>query len=71
MLTANALPESMTEANNLGATEYLKKPFSPERLLQTIKSFLPLPQSPSAIEEQSYPPPRHYLAGPDSALLLA
>ncbi|HRI38109.1 MAG TPA: response regulator, partial [Nitrospira sp.] len=55
MLTANTLPESMTEANNLGATEYLRKPFSTERLLQIIESFLPLPQttSPSPIDEQS------------------
>jgi CheY-like chemotaxis protein len=54
MLTANGQPESMIEATTLGATEYLKKPFSPERLLQSIESFLPLPQAhpPSAIEEQ-------------------
>jgi CheY-like chemotaxis protein len=54
MLTANGQPESMNEAATLGATEYLKKPFSPERLLQTIESLLLLPQAhpPSAIEEQ-------------------
>lgn len=55
MLTANTLSESITEANNLGATEYLRTPFSPERLLQIIESFLPLPQTtpPSPIDGQS------------------
>lgn len=43
MLTANGRPESIVEATTLGATEYLKKPFSPDRLLQTIKSLLPGP----------------------------
>ena len=45
MLTANGQPESIAEATNLGATEYLKKPFSPERLLKTIQLFLPIPQA--------------------------
>jgi DNA-binding response OmpR family regulator len=41
MLTADGHPESMAEAISLGATEYLKKPFSPERLLRIIESLLP------------------------------
>lgn len=44
MLTANSRPETMTEATNLGATEYLKKPFSQERLMAAIEPFMPKPQ---------------------------
>jgi DNA-binding response OmpR family regulator len=43
MLTANGRPESIAEATTLGATEYLKKPFSPEHLLRTVASFVPRP----------------------------
>jgi len=43
MLTANGRPESMAEATTLGATEYLKKPFTPEHLLRTVASFMPRP----------------------------
>lgn len=43
MLTTNGHPESTAEATTLGATEYLKKPFSAEHLLRTIASFMPRP----------------------------
>jgi CheY-like chemotaxis protein len=43
MLTANGRPESIAEATTLGATEYLKKPFSPDHLLRTVASFVPRP----------------------------
>ena len=43
MLTANGRPESMAEATTLGATEYLKKPFTPEHLLRTVASFMSKP----------------------------
>ncbi len=45
MLTANGRPESIAEATSLGATEYLKKPFSPEHLLRTIASFVLKPSA--------------------------
>ncbi len=45
MLTANGRPESIAEATSLGATEYLKKPFSPEHLLRTVASFVPKPST--------------------------
>ncbi len=45
MLTANGRPESIVEATTLGATEYLKKPFSPEHLLRTVASFIPKPST--------------------------
>lgn len=41
MLTADTRLDTIAKATNLGATEYLKKPFSPERLLKAIKPFLP------------------------------
>lgn len=41
MLTANGRPESIAEATTLGATEYLKKPFSPDHLLRTVASCMP------------------------------
>ena len=50
MLTANGRPESMAEATTLGATEYLKKPFSPEHLLRTVASFVPKPSTQPASE---------------------
>ena len=43
MLTADTRPLMMAKATDLGATEYLKKPFSPERLLRAIEPFLPSP----------------------------
>ncbi|NGZ01948.1 MAG: hypothetical protein CV090_02720 [Nitrospira sp. WS238] len=43
MLTANGRPESIAEATTLGATEYLKKPFTPEHLLRTVASCMPRP----------------------------
>jgi len=51
MLTTNSRTESMVEAINLGATEYLTKPFSPERLLKTVQSFLPIPLTYSCLDE--------------------
>lgn len=45
MLTANGRPESIAEATTLGATEYLKKPFSPDHLLRTVASFVPEPSA--------------------------
>lgn len=45
MLTANGRPESIAEATTLGATEYLKKPFSPDHLLRTVASFVPEPNA--------------------------
>ncbi|HMS83958.1 MAG TPA: response regulator [Nitrospira sp.] len=46
MLTADTSIETMAEATNLGATEYLKKPFSKKHLLQTIERFIPCPHTP-------------------------
>lgn len=40
ILSADARPETMAEAASLGATEYLNKPFSQERLLKSIEPFL-------------------------------
>lgn len=45
MLTANGRPEAIAEATTLGATEYLKKPFSAEHLLRTVASFMPRPNT--------------------------
>jgi CheY-like chemotaxis protein len=45
MLTANGRPEAIAEATTLGATEYLKIPFSPEHLLRTVASFVPEPST--------------------------
>jgi len=39
-LTADSRTETMTEAANLGATEYVQKPFSAERLLKSVHRFL-------------------------------
>lgn len=50
MLTANGRPESMAEATTLGATEYLKKPFTPEHLLRTVASFMSKPTTQPAPE---------------------
>lgn len=43
ILTADMSTDTMIEATNLGATEYLKKPFSQERLMRAIEPFLPIP----------------------------
>lgn len=43
MLTADTRPVTMAKATDLGATEYLRKPFSPERLLKAIEPFWPRP----------------------------
>ena len=43
LLTANTQVETMIEASLLGATEYVQKPFSAERLLKSIRPFLPGP----------------------------
>lgn len=45
LLTADSRPETMVEAASLGATEYVQKPFIPERLLKSIHLFLPSPGS--------------------------
>ncbi len=50
MLTADGRPESIAEATTLGATEYLKKPFSPDHLLRTVASFVPEPRAQSTPE---------------------
>lgn len=54
MLTANGRPESIDEATTLGAAEYLKKPFSPDRLLQVVNSLMPTVGAPPSWES----PPR-------------
>ena len=41
ILTSDARPATMVEAANLGATEYVQKPFVEERLLAAIHQFLP------------------------------
>ena len=61
MLTANGRPESMAEATTLGATEYLKKPFTPEHLLRTVASFMPRPTTQPAPEVV----PSHFNSTPD------
>ncbi len=43
ILSADTRIETMAEATNLGATEYLKKPFSQERLMKAVELFLPRP----------------------------
>jgi DNA-binding response OmpR family regulator len=43
ILSADMSTDTMVEATNLGATEYLKKPFSQERLMKAIEPFLPKP----------------------------
>ena len=37
MLTAKGLPEDMTDAKELGATQFLKKPFDPAELAELVK----------------------------------
>ncbi len=41
LLTADTRNATMAEAANLGATEYVQKPFVEERLLASIHQFLP------------------------------
>lgn len=41
VLTADSRAETMAEAANLGATEYMEKPFTTKRLLKSIRMFLP------------------------------
>jgi CheY-like chemotaxis protein len=48
ILSADTREETLTEATNLGATQYLKKPVSSERLLQAIEPFLPKPNDQQA-----------------------
>ncbi len=43
VLTANTHSDTMVQAAHLGATEYLNKPFSQERLMKAIEVFLPRP----------------------------
>ncbi|MGC4098024.1 MAG: response regulator [Nitrospira sp.] len=43
VLTADTRSDSLVEATNLGATAYLTKPFSKERLMQAVEQFLPRP----------------------------
>ena len=61
MLTANGRPESMAEATTLGATDYLKKPFTPEHLLRTVASFMSRPTTQPAPEVA----PSHINSVPD------
>ena len=41
LLTADSRSKTMTEAANLGATEYILKPFAPERVMKSVHQFLP------------------------------
>ena len=43
ILSADNREETIAEATTLGATEYLKKPFSQERLMKAVELFLPRP----------------------------
>lgn len=43
VLSADTREETMAEATNLGATEYLTKPFSQERLMRAFEPFLQKP----------------------------
>lgn len=43
ILSADNREETIAEATTLGATEYLKKPFSQERLMKAVEVFLPRP----------------------------
>lgn len=43
VLSADNREETIAEATTLGATEYLKKPFSQERLMKAVELFLPRP----------------------------
>ena len=43
ILSGDTRIETMAEATHLGATEYLKKPFSQERLMKAVALFLPRP----------------------------
>ncbi|MEP6935250.1 MAG: response regulator [Nitrospirota bacterium] len=44
LLTADSRTETMNDAANLGATEYVLKPFAAERLLKSIHRFFPTRQ---------------------------
>ncbi|MEQ1680710.1 MAG: response regulator [Nitrospira sp.] len=48
ILSADNREETITEATTLGATEYLKKPFSQERLMKAVELFLPRPNDQQA-----------------------
>ncbi len=48
ILSADTREETMAEATALGATEYLKKPFSQERLMKSVELFLPRPNDQQA-----------------------
>ncbi len=41
LLTTDSRSDTMTEAANLGATEYVLKPFAPERVMKSVHQFLP------------------------------
>ena len=41
LLTTDSRSETMIEAANLGATEYILTPFAPERVMKSIHQFLP------------------------------
>jgi DNA-binding response OmpR family regulator len=41
LLTVDARSETMIAAANLGATEYVLKPFAPERVMKSVHQFLP------------------------------
>lgn len=41
LLTTDSRSDTMTEAANLGATEYVLKPFAPKRVMKSVHQFLP------------------------------
>lgn len=43
LLTSESRTETMAEAVNLGATEYVLKPFAAKRLLKSVRRFFPIP----------------------------
>jgi CheY-like chemotaxis protein len=47
LLTADSRTETMNDAANLGATEYVLKPFAAKRLLKSVHRFFPNSAGPS------------------------
>ena len=50
LLTADSRSEAMTEGATLGATEYILKPFAPERMMKCVHQFLPKSNIPHELE---------------------